>query len=123
MSYHWTFLAVLFAATPVLADPPKSNTLTAQEIADGWILLFDGETTFGWKIEGQSEVKDGALVLGGEKETTAILHSAFQSFSVVFESQVERLKKDPEFSEFWALHGKVRVDAEARLMAGHYRYA
>lgn len=46
------------------------NTLTKQEIADGWILLFDGETTFGWKVEGEARVEKGELVLGGEKETT-----------------------------------------------------
>ena len=43
--------AVLAFAFPASADDkqPKPNTLTAKEIADGWILLFDGETTFGWK--------------------------------------------------------------------------
>ena len=29
--------------------PPPHNTLSAQEIADGWQLLFDGETTDGWR--------------------------------------------------------------------------
>src|SRR5207253_9030216 len=85
MSYHWTFLAVLFAATPVLADPPKSNTLTAQEIADGWILLFDGQTTFGWKIEGEANVKDGSLVLGGEKASRAIPTTEFGACEVRLE--------------------------------------
>jgi hypothetical protein len=31
------------------ATSPTSRALTAQEISDGWIRLFDGETTFGWK--------------------------------------------------------------------------
>ena len=30
-------------------EKPKPNTLTAKEIAEGWILLYDGETPFGWK--------------------------------------------------------------------------
>lgn len=30
-------------------SPPKNNTLTPQEIADGWELLFDGKTMKGWK--------------------------------------------------------------------------
>jgi len=25
------------------------NTLTPEEIRDGWLLLFDGETLFGWE--------------------------------------------------------------------------
>lgn len=28
-------------------SPPKNNTLTPQEIADGWELLFDGKTMKG----------------------------------------------------------------------------
>jgi hypothetical protein len=72
-------IATLLLASPALAEDkqpiekPKPNTLTAKEIADGWLLLFDGETTFGWKAQGFKEgekapdvqVKDGALLLGG----------------------------------------------------------
>ena len=58
-------LAVVLLAGPASAqEKPKPNTLTTKEIADGWGLLFDGETTFGWKVDGAAEVKDGALVLG-----------------------------------------------------------
>ena len=53
------------------------NTLTAQERADGWRLLFDGQTTAGWRnAHGDSfpekgwEVRNGELVViesgGGE---------------------------------------------------------
>ena len=27
----------------------EQNTLTPEEIADGWVLLFDGKTLDGWK--------------------------------------------------------------------------
>ena len=37
------------AAMKAEATSPTSRALTAQEISDGWIRLFDGETTFGWK--------------------------------------------------------------------------
>lgn len=47
------------------------NTLTPRQIAEGWILLFDGETTFGWEIDGEAAVENGSLVLGGTKATTA----------------------------------------------------
>jgi hypothetical protein len=48
----------------------KPNTLTNEEIADGWILLFDGETDFGWKAASKAnwKVADGMIsVSEGEK--------------------------------------------------------
>ncbi len=40
------------------------NTLTRAEIDEGWILLFDGESLFGWNEEGAAKwtVENGALV-------------------------------------------------------------
>lgn len=65
-------LAIGFAScTTGLSDPPadtQPNTLTAQEKADGWRLLFDGKDFNGWhnfKREGVRpgwQVKDGELV-------------------------------------------------------------
>lgn len=81
--------AALAVASPVFAedkDKAKPNALTAKEIADGWVLLFDGETTFGWKIDGAAEVKDGALILGKGKKTVAYPTS---KFGVAFEYQLE----------------------------------
>jgi hypothetical protein len=67
----------------------KPNTLTPKEIADGWISLFDGETTFGWKIDGEAKVEKGVLILGGTKETTAEPTTAFHSFHVSFDAAWE----------------------------------
>ena len=41
----------------------QPNTLSAEELADGWILLFDGETLFGWKPASKADwqVADGAI--------------------------------------------------------------
>jgi hypothetical protein len=49
-----TFLLsfAVLAATTFAADP---NTLTAEEKAAGWKLLFDGKTTTGWRAIGKSE--------------------------------------------------------------------
>jgi hypothetical protein len=52
----------LFAALCVhAADIGLANTLTPKENEDGWVLLFDGKTTFGWKTEGDAKVNDGGL--------------------------------------------------------------
>jgi len=85
MQYHWTFWAVFVAATPAFADPPKPNTLTPQEIADGWILLFDGETTFGWTIDGEAKVEEGIIRLGETKQSTIMTTSKFADFRLRFE--------------------------------------
>lgn len=60
------------------ADEPKAKTLlTPKEVADGVLLLFDGETTVGWKIEGDVKIADGQMVLGGERESTVTTTSEF----------------------------------------------
>lgn len=49
-----TALLCIFAIGVAWSAQPGPNALTPQEISAGWILLFDGETTFGWKAaEGQ----------------------------------------------------------------------
>src|ERR1022692_1747390 len=67
-----TLIALALATTATLrlvaADDSNSNTLTAEEKAAGWRLLFDGKDFDGWhnfKREGVRsgwQVKDGALV-------------------------------------------------------------
>jgi hypothetical protein len=64
-------IVLLLAASGLADDKVKPDVLTPKEIAEGWINLFDGETTFGWAIEGEATVKDGMMVLGGTRATTA----------------------------------------------------
>ena len=45
------------------AASAQTNSLTPKEAAEGWILLFDGKTTFGWTAEGKAEWRVGP---GGE---------------------------------------------------------
>jgi hypothetical protein len=74
-------LVLTFLTLPAFADDkPKPNTLTPKEIADGWILLFDGETTFGWKVDGDATVKEGELILGGKGATTATCKTTFLNY-------------------------------------------
>ena len=51
-----------------VAEAPQ--VLTQEELADGWIALFDGHSLFGWKAHSKADwqVKDGAIVVtSGEK--------------------------------------------------------
>src|SRR6516165_7567269 len=100
--YRWSTLFIVVAAsTAAAADATKPNTLTSKEIADGWILLFDGETKFGWKTEGLAEVKEGALVLGGDKSTLAQFTSAFPAFTVLLEYEAKREGTPSDTAQFW----------------------
>lgn len=79
----YLFTAVLFLAMSACNTAPKKqeaaeekseeaaaiNTLSEQEKAEGWILMFDGETTNGWRGYGMDvfpdtgwTIKDGAIV-------------------------------------------------------------
>jgi hypothetical protein len=80
-----TFLLMLVTALPAAGDKnsPKPNTLTPQEIADGWLLLFDGETTFGWKVEGEAKVEQGVLIVGGKKAARMSLTTPFPAPAAV----------------------------------------
>ena len=65
----WSAVAVLLVLTVVTPASAEDNKLTDEEIASGWILLFDGETLFGWTATSQADWKaaDGQIsVTGGE---------------------------------------------------------
>ena len=67
---------VWICGTGLVAAEP--NTLTPDEIADGWILLFDGQTDYGWRAASKAnwKVADGAIsVDAGEM---GLLHTTSQ---------------------------------------------
>src|ERR1051326_2465840 len=87
----------------------KPNTLTPQEIADGWILLFDGETTFGWSTNGEPlKVNNGLLeISGGTKATKARPTVIIPSYEVAYEYSIRDgsggfvLQYGEKNSEYW----------------------
>jgi hypothetical protein len=80
---------LLLAPASAFAQGAKANTLTAEEVRDGWLLLFDGKTPFGWDVEGEAAVENGTLVLGGKKTTVATFNTQFSSFELRLESRCE----------------------------------
>ena len=55
-------IAVLLLALSAAASA-QNNTLTEDEIRDGWILLWDGKTDFGWEHHGDAvwTIQEGVL--------------------------------------------------------------
>jgi hypothetical protein len=56
-------ISLLFSLSAGPASAIEPNKLTAEEMADGGILLFDGETTFGWTAASKAnwQVADGII--------------------------------------------------------------
>lgn len=71
------FLPLLLQAA---APPARYPTLSAKDAADGWLLLFDGETTFGWDVQGEARVEGGVIVLGGKKASRLTHRADFTYF-------------------------------------------
>ena len=85
-------VALSAAAAVQAADPP--NTLTNQERADGWRLLFDGNTLGGWRgYQKESapegwKVEDGAIVLAGKRVGDLITADQYENFEFAFEWKI-----------------------------------
>jgi len=94
---RWLSAVVLLLCGFAARADDNLNTLTDQEKAAGWKLLFDGKTTQGWRAYRGKEVgdswhvEDGALVLkpgsgkhGGDIVTT----DEYDNFELVFEWKI-----------------------------------
>lgn len=63
---------IVFSILTSCTEVSKDNTLSKQEKAEGWKLLFDGETTHGWRGYYATEIPaawsavDGTLMSAGE---------------------------------------------------------
>jgi len=73
----------------ILLNAESLNTLTEQELDQGWVLLFDGQTPGGWHSVGKEsfpksgwEIKDGILTIhkgmGGGDIVTSKQYSNFE---------------------------------------------
>ena len=74
MRRHFVLLVATVAllAQWAAAAEPAPNTLSEEEKAAGWKLLFDGQSTAGWRNYKKTDVgsgwkiEDGALVRAGQ---------------------------------------------------------
>jgi hypothetical protein len=56
----------------------QDNQLTAEEQADGWLLLFDGQTLFGWQAAGQADWKLDNGIIKVSSGDICLLHTTTQ---------------------------------------------
>ncbi len=116
-----------------VAAEPAQNTLTEAEIADGWKLLFDGETSSGWRgyqkenFPAAWRVQDGAIQIQGSGRGEAgaedggdILYGEqkFSSFHFKVEWKVAEAsnsgifylgQEKPEFDYIWKSAPEMQV--------------
>lgn len=109
-----TLLLVLFAVNAAYAQ--KENTLTQEEIKDGWKLLFDGQTLNGWhRYNGQGTpsgwtVKNGELNFnkaGGKEGGDILTDGEYDNYDLRIEWKISKggnsgifvgVKEDPKYS-------------------------
>ena len=78
-----SIIALCCLACPAKAAEP--NRLTPEEIADGWILLFDGETMFGWTPNSEANwaVKDGIVSVSSGKMGLLCTNTEFGNYHLL----------------------------------------
>jgi hypothetical protein len=111
-------------------DGGRFNALTAQEAADGWLSLFDGETTFGWSASKADKltVKDGVLLCQGP--CTLQNTTSFSQYALAFQCRVSGAKAHEDVQITFAgkkaglalAKPKETVWALAKLMVSENRY-
>src|SRR5579871_5264615 len=75
-------------------EQPKGNSLTPKEIADGWIRLFDGETTFGWKAVHDSKwtIAEGLLAPQAGNKGPLVTTTVWNDYELRFEYRTKEPK-------------------------------
>ena len=87
---------VLLVAVLARAAEPAPNTLTDQEKAAGWKLLFDGKTTEGWRnykkpdIGKGWKVENGALVRAASGAGDIITTDKYGAFELSLEYNISK---------------------------------
>ncbi|MCK4345018.1 MAG: DUF1080 domain-containing protein [Bacteroidales bacterium] len=82
---------------PKIAISEKLNTLTQQEIQEGWKLLFDGKTTEEWKSAASDtfpetgwEIKNGTLTVLGTGGGSIVTRQTFSDFDLKLEFRLTK---------------------------------
>ena len=91
--------AMVAAFGLISCDNTKHNTLTEQEKAEGWELLFDGETLDGWRdyngtaLTGPWEVVNGTIQADGQGSDASgyiVTDKAYENFELSWDWKISK---------------------------------
>lgn len=70
---------------------PEPVLLPAEELAEGWISLFDGQTLFGWTADSQADwrVEEGAIVASSGEKGLLLTTTQFADYVLRIEFRAE----------------------------------
>src|SRR5262245_40973280 len=89
-------LVILILARAAVAADAAPNTLTDEEKAAGWKLLFDGQTTSGWRNYNKTtiapgwKVENGALVRGTEQGGDIVTVDKYDKFELSLDYNISK---------------------------------
>ena len=91
----------------------EHNTLTDQEKAEGWQLLFDGETLNGWRdyngiaLTGPWEVVDGTIQANGHGSDAngyIVTDKIYENFEITWTGRYQKEEIAGYYTMFWNVH-------------------
>lgn len=112
------FALVLLVPSLAMAEEKiVPNQLTKLMITEGWITLFDGETTFGWTATKDIKVADGVITIPGDSsskitwnhKTIPGLLTFREKINNEWKPNVKMINKRGESIEFNSTPGKPRL--------------
>lgn len=125
-------LSLLLVAACTQKLQPTNNTLTKEEKADGWQLLFDGKTTEGWRNYGKETFPGGWIIeeealkcqgsgrgeAGAEEGGDILFNKKFSNFHLKLEWKISEGgnsgifylgRETPEFDFIWKTAPEMQV--------------
>ena len=105
------------------------NSLSSKEKAEGWILLFDGESMEHWRgfkketVPDAWAIEDGAIVLTGEGGGDIITREKYEDFELVLDWKISEggnsgiffnVSEDPKFDYTWQTGPEMQIIDDER---------
>ena len=116
----WLALAIISLFYACQKPQNEPNTLTEEEIKEGWQLLFDGKTTDGWHLYNKGETPSAWMVVDGtlfcNPDTFEVDHGdlvtnkTYENFDLTFEWNITKagnsgvffnVQEAPEYPTAW----------------------